>query len=114
MHPDLPPHGHSGDDPLDQWLHTLPVPRLPEHWRSGILAAAIPPPQPPFFSKSFVSFLGLGWGLIGILHLTTPTEPPLPSGSLPHRFPPPSYHESRDLSDPWLAQLPQPSYFPQP
>ncbi len=109
MHPDLPSPGGSGPDPLEQLLRTLPVPALPPDWRTSILSAAAPPPPPPFFTKSFIAFMTAAWGLIAVLHFTTPAPSPapanfrLPSGS------PLSHPPADEFGDPWLAQLQNPS-----
>jgi hypothetical protein len=105
MHPDRPHQGGSSPDPVEQLLRTLPVPALPADWRSGILAAAVPPPVPPFFTKSLTTFLAAAWGLIAVLHYTTTPLEPLPAHNLPPPAFPRSLPEEGGFTEPWLAQI---------
>ena len=109
MHPDLPSPGGSGPDPLEQLLRTLPVPALPSTWRTSILGAAAPPTLPPFFTKSFLAFMTTAWGLIAVLHFTTPAPSPAPANLRPPSGSPLSHPPADEFGDPWLAQLQNPS-----
>jgi len=114
MHPDLPPAGHSPPDPLEELLHALPVPTLPAAWRDSILRAALPPPPPPFLTKSFATFMSAAWSLIALLHFNTLPASPVPAGSGPPGPMPRISPDGEVLSNPWLAQIPNPSALPQP
>ena len=112
MHPDLPSPGGSGPDSVEQLLRTLPVPALPSTWRTSILSAAAPPPPPPFFTKSFVAFMTTAWGLIAVLHFTTPVPSPAPANLRPPSAYPASHPFEGDFVEPWLAQLQNPATQP--
>ena len=114
MHPDFPHQGGSGPDPVEQLLRTLPTAALPSDWRPGILAAAVPPPTLPFFTRSLTSFLAFAWGLIAVLHFTTPAPSPAPSTSFPALPYPREMPSNADFTDPWLAQLQNPSFPSEP
>ncbi|MDB6072168.1 MAG: hypothetical protein JWL81_3339 [Verrucomicrobiales bacterium] len=104
MHPDFPPHGNSGPDPVERMLGGLPTPALPADWRSSILTTAIPPPAPPIFGKFFTVFLTTAWSVIALLHFTTPPPTPTPGRVLQPVTPtPPAFRDGGAADDPWLA-----------
>ena len=114
MHPDLPDPGGLNADPVEQLLRTLPIASLPEDWRCGILAAAVPPPTSPFFTKSLTVFLASAWGLIALLHFTTPAPSPPPASPYPSPAYPREMPSDGEFTEPWLAQLHNPVVPSQP
>ena len=105
MHPDLPPSGDSGPDPIEQLLRSLPVAALPPDLRASILSSAAAPLATPFLTKSFCTLMLSIWSLAAVFHLTTPAPSPVPD----HPGFPADFHQSMppdfEFSDPWLAQV---------